>query len=265
MHRVLAFAVAASALLAARSAAAAPRWIDRAMTQPRLVFQGDAGIGVGHLGRAGAPSWNGPGLNLEGAIGVTDKVELGLRTGVRMSTEARAIQADAYGRTLWTETWGTGGSTMANPEARVRWSFYSGNVAEIGLDGRLYLPFETGTRIGGMIGVPFAIHASDFLRIDTGVYLPVAFTQDTFFALSLPGYFWFQPNEKLFLGPMVSVRFVDPGPGSGDAGLLLGFGLGYQVASAVDLKTWVLFPDVTESGGIRRFGGGFGVAFRIGE
>ena len=41
--------------------------------------------------------------------------------------------------------------------------------------------------------------------------------------------------------------------------------LGYQVASAVDLKTWFLFPDVTESGNIRRFGGGFGVAFRIGE
>ena len=208
--RALALAFAFATAFAAGSAAAAPRWIDRPMTLPRLVFQGDGGIGVGHVGQGPGPSMTGPALNLEGAIGVTDKVELGLRTGVRMNTEARALQADGYARTLWTETWGTGVSTVANPEARVRWTFYSGNVAEIGLDGRLTLPFETGTRIGGMIGVPFAIHAGDILRIDTGAYLPVMFTRDTFFALTVPAYFWFQPNEKLFLGPMASLRFVDP-------------------------------------------------------
>lgn len=262
----LAFALV---LAAPRLAEAAPRWVDRPMTLPRLVFQGDAGLGIGHTSydtRFGNQSFTGPGLNLEGAIGITDKVELGLRTGVRLTDDAKVAGADYYGRTLWTETYGVGGSTVANPEARVRWTFYAGDVAEIGLDGRLYLPFETGTRIGAMIGVPFAFHVSDFLRIDTGVYTPIVFYSDPYFALSVPAYFWFQTSERVFLGPMAALRYINPpGPGGGDTHLLLGFGLGVQVAQAVDLKTWFLLPDATEPGGIRSYGGGFGVGFRIGE
>jgi hypothetical protein len=248
------------------SAVAAPRWVDRAQTLPKFVFEGNAGLGVGHRSlRNGLGSLNGPGLNLEGAFGITDQVEVGLRTGIRMGNEARALQADYYGRTLWTETYGVGGSTVANPEARVRWNFYTGRVAEIGLDGRVYLPFESNTRFGAMVGVPFTFHVADFLRIDTGAYVPLVFYDDAFFAISVPAYFWFQATENFFIGPMASLRFVDPGPGPGDTAFLLGVGMGYQVASAVDLKWWFLMPDVNEGGGIRSFGGGFGVGFRIGE
>lgn len=258
--------VLALLLAFAGSAEAAPRWVDRAQTLPKLVFEGNAGLGIGHTSaRNGNGSLNGPGLNVEGAFGITDQVEVGLRTGIRMGNEARALQADYYGRTLWTETYGTGVSTVANPEARVRWNFYSGRVAEIGLDGRLYLPFESGTRIGAMIGVPFTFHVADFLRIDTGAYVPLVFYDDAFFAITVPAYFWFQATENFFIGPMASLRYLDPGPGPGDSAFLLGVGMGYQVASAVDLKWWFLMPNVNEGGGIRSFGGGFGVGFRIGE
>lgn len=249
-------------------AAAAERFIDRPMTLRRLVFAGDVGLGVGHA-RYRVPlrddeTVTGAGLNLEGALGVTDRLELGIRTGVRFGNDGRATGADYYGRTLWTETYGTFGDSVANPELRIRWVAYSGDVAEVGLDGRMFLPIESGSKLGMMFGVPLAFHVGDLLRIDTGAYVPVLFTDPAINGVSIPAYFWFQTSEKLWLGPMAQLRFIDPGPGEHDAHLLVGFGLGYQVASAVDLKTMVLFPTVDDDV-IRRAGIGFGAQFRIGE
>jgi hypothetical protein len=93
------------------------------------------------------------------------------------------------------------------------------------------------------------------------VYIPFVFYDPTFTALSIPAYFWFQATEKLWLGPMTGLRFIN----FEDGQLLIGFGLGYQVASAVDLKTMILFPQVNTNEGARSFGAGFGVQFRIGE
>lgn len=251
------------------SSDAAERWVDRPMTLHQLVFAGDVGLGVGHL-RYRRPIFNddysvtGAGLNLEGALGVTEKLELGFRTGIRFGADGKGTGADGYGRTLWTETYGVGASTVANPELRIRWVAYSGSVAEVGLDGRVFLPVETNTRFGMMFGVPLAFHVADFVRIDTGAYIPLVFNDRTFNGLVIPAYFWFQTSEKLWLGPMASLRFLDAGPGNHDASLLLGFGLGYQVASAVDLKTMILFPAATDDF-VRRFGAGFGVQFRIGD
>src|SRR5689334_13899939 len=135
---VVALGVLFAVVLTTSDANAAPRYVDRGITLPRLVFAGDAGIGIGH--RRGLDP-TGVGFNLEGAIGITDTVELGLRTGIRVgSFRQRAVAADSYGRTLWTETWGVRGDGVANPEARIRWAAYSGSVAEVGLDGRVFLP-----------------------------------------------------------------------------------------------------------------------------
>jgi hypothetical protein len=245
------------------NAGAAERWVDRPMTLHRLVFAGDVGLGIGHARRPG-PDAVGAGMNLEGALGVTERLELGFRTGLRFGNDGRATGADNYARTLWTETYGTGGDTVANPELRIRWVAYSGSVAEVGLDGRVFLPVEEFTSFGMMFGVPLAFHVSDLLRIDTGAYIPVILSDPTFHGFSIPGYFWFQTSEKLWLGPMASLRIIDPGLGGHDTSLLLGFGLGYQVANAVDLKTMILFPAVNDDI-VRRFGAGFGVQFRIGD
>jgi hypothetical protein len=275
-------ALAAAASLFAVTTGSAPsdaaeRWIDRPMTLHRLVFAGDVGLGIGHTSIDLRPladlNATGLGMNLEGALGVTERLELGLRTGIRFGDDGRFTGADYYARTLWTETYGTRADTVANPEFRVRWVAYSGSVAEVGLDGRIYMPVEDGTRFGMMFGVPLAFHATDFLRIDTGAYLPIVFRPPgacdgrascVFNGLSIPGYFWFQVSEKLWLGPMTQLRFIDEGVGDHDAHLLLGFGLGYQVANAVDLKTMILFPAVDDDR-FRRFGAGFGVQFRIGD
>ncbi len=251
------------------AAHAAPPWVERPQTLPRLVFAGNVGLGLGHV-RVPAPNRDlfGPGLNLEAALGVTDKLELGLRTGVRFGDDGRLAGADAYGRTLWTETYGTGVDVVANPELRIRWTAYRGDVVEVGLDGRAYMPVEDRARFGMMFGVPLTFHAGHVLRIDTGVYVPVVFYDPAFNAIAVPAYFWFQVTDRLWLGPMFSLRSIDPGRvPSRDRrfDLLLGFGLGYQVASMVDLKTMFFFPRINDDDGLRYFGAGFGVEFRINE
>jgi hypothetical protein len=262
----LALAPALALVGSARPAEAAPRYVDRSITLPRLVFQGDPGLGIAHLS-VGRNDFTGAGLNLEGAIGVTDSVELGLRTGLRLGDEARVLGADAFGRTLFTETYGVATDTLANPEFRVRWAAYSGRVAEIGLDGRVYLPFEPGSRFGVMFGVPMAFHIADLLRIDLGVYIPVITSDPTFVVISVPAYFWFQVSNKVWLGPMLGARHVAPGgPAPSHDDFLLGFGLGYQVSTSVDLKWMVFAPRVNGGDGDARvYGGGMGVAFRIGD
>ncbi|MDB4937863.1 MAG: hypothetical protein JWP87_4835 [Labilithrix sp.] len=249
-----------------RAASAAPPWVDRPITLPRLVFAGDAGLGIAHL-RFARRDFTGPGVNLEAAIGITDSVELGLRTGIRLGDDARALGADAYARTLFTETYGTATDPFANPELRVRWAAYSGRVVEVALDGRVYLPVEQGSKFGFMFGVPIAFHIADILRIDTGLYIPIVFNEPTTTVLSVPGYFWFQVSNKVWLGPMVGLRHIDPGgPAFSHDDFLLGFGLGYQVASSVDLKWMAFMPRVNaDRDEPRAFGAGMGVQFRIGE
>lgn len=259
---VLAAALVAAGSLVPRSSDAAERWVDRPMTLHRLVFAGDAGLGIGHYSGPG-PDATGPGLNLEGALGVTERLELGLRTGLRMGRDAKAVQADNYGRTLWTETYGTGHDTFANPELRVRWVAYSGSIAEVGLDGRVYMPVEDGTKFGVMFGVPLAFHLSDFVRIDTGLYIPTFFYDPVALGITIPGYFWFQISEKMFLGPMASARFFSIGNNRNFNDLLLGFGMGYQVLQSIDLKWWIQSPNIDD--GLHTFGAGFGAQFRIGE
>lgn len=98
--------LALAALALARPASAAPRWVDRSLTLPRLVFAGDAGFGVAHQ-RFVRSDTTGAGLNLEAALGITDAFEIGFRTGVRFGPDGKAVTADSFGRTLFTETYGT--------------------------------------------------------------------------------------------------------------------------------------------------------------
>lgn len=262
---LMAFFALGSLVALPRDAAAAPSWVDRPMTLPSLTFAGDVGFGVGHAS-ANAGSATGVGMNLEAGLGVTSSFELGLRTGARFGVDGRALSADAFGRTLWTETYGTSRDPFANPELRGRWAFFQSRVVEVGLDVRAYMPVEEGSAFGTMVGLPLAIHVGDLLRIDTGVYVPIIYARE-FVALTAPAYFWFQVSRSVWLGPMISLRHMDLGGPATDAtrtDLLLGFGLGYQVHRAVDLKWMLLAPRVND-GDVRTFGAGFGVQFRLGD
>src|SRR4051794_4361512 len=111
----LAFMVAA-----ASSARAAEPWVDRPSTLPQNVVSIDTGLGIATAPRPDlvANSYTGSGMNLEGAWGITDSFEVGLRTGLRFDVDGRNSNVDYYARTYDLQTYGTRTGNVADPEVR---------------------------------------------------------------------------------------------------------------------------------------------------
>jgi opacity protein-like surface antigen len=250
-RRLAVLAVTGASIFTGSTALAAPPWVERDITLPRHDWAFDFGLGLAH---ARDPDETAFGLNLEGAVGVTQDVELGFRSGVRFDDDARALRADEYGRLFDRQTFDTGGEVMANPEFRVRGALARGGAAEVALEGRAYLPIATGTRGGVMAGLPLQFHAGTSVRLDLGVYVPIIFYSDPYYAFSIPFDVWIQVTNKLWLGPMTGVRFNHISGDGSSTDFSLGFGLGYQIARALDFKTMLLFPHVNDNNA-----GGFGV------
>jgi hypothetical protein len=255
----LVFAVVFAAAPAAR---AAGPWVDRSITLPRHDWAFDFGLGIAHV-----PGTLGPGFNLEGAFGVTHAVQLGLRTGFRFNSAARAAEADIFGRPFDTETYGTGVDVVANPEFYVRGALIQGDVVELGLEGRVMSPFSQG--LGLMFGMPLVFHFGRVARLDTGVYVPVLFYDPTQSLVSFPLHLWLQLTHHFWLGPMSGVRVTatDNGPflrpfARSRTEVPLGFGLGYSATRAIDFKAMFLFEDVA-NGSAEWWGFGGGLQVRI--
>ena len=240
-------------------ASAAPPWVDRAITLPRHDWAFDVGLGIGHTG---APSATGVGLNVEGAVGLTRHLEIGLRTGFRFGDDGRATKADEYGRLFDRQTFGTNQSGVANPEFRIRGGLVEGEVVELGLEGRAALPFENNSRIGMMAGMPLAFHLGSSVRLDTGPYVPVTFYDPILLAVSVPLDVWIQASSRLWLGPMTGIRYYHQGTFE-HTDIALGFGLGYSITRAIDFKSMALMPGINHTEGARNFGIGAGIQLRI--
>jgi hypothetical protein len=251
--RIVGLSIFALTVVAAPAVRAAAPWVDREITLPRHDWAFDFGFGVAHVPRA-----LGPGFNLEGAYGVTRHLQLGLRTGFRFNDAARLGQADVYGRPFDTETYGTGIEVVANPEFYVRGELISGDVVELGLEGRVMSPFSQG--LGLMFGMPLAFHFGRAARLDTGVYVPVLFYDPTVSLVSFPFHLWLQLTHQLWLGPMTGIRATTTAGSRTE--VPLGFGLGYSVTHAIDFKTQFLFQDVA-NGAAERWGFGAGLQVRI--
>jgi hypothetical protein len=246
---------ATAVVLGSGSTAQATEYVNQPLTLSRGEWALDFGLGIAHLDTE-PEDFNGFGLNLELAGGLTSFLQLGLRTGVRLGRDGRASQADEFGRMFDTETYGTFHSTLADPEISVRWALVH-STAELGLEGRIYLPTEDGSVVGMMVAVPLLVHIGGVARLDTGVYVPIIFTDpDATTLVSIPFHLWFQASHEVYLGPITGVRFHDPG-----TSVPLGFGLGISLSYDVDLKTWLLFPNVKDS--TKYFGAGVGLQVRF--
>jgi hypothetical protein len=264
MGRRLGLALAGFAVTAsvAGRAHAAPEWVDRPMTLPAGDFAFDVGLGVGHI--PGRPDDTNAGFNLEGAVGITSRVELGVRTGVRFGDGYdRSIQPDFYGRLFDRQTFDLGDAVVSNPEIRVVGALVRESIVELGLEGRVVIPFADNTGAGLLFGVPLAFHLGGIVRIDTGAYLPVIFPprRDDEVGLNLPLDVWIQAASRFWLGPMTGLQFNAIGTDHGSTNVSLGIGLGYQITHAIDFKGSFLFPDLNDDS--RVFGFGVGLQFRI--
>jgi hypothetical protein len=254
-------AFAATASLAAR-AQAAPEWVDRPLTLPAGDFAFDVGLGVGHI--PGRPEDTNAGFNLEGAVGITSRVELGVRAGIRFGDGYdRSIQPDYYGRLFDRQTFDEGDAVVANPEVRIVGAIVRESIVEVGLEGRVVIPFADGTGAGLLFGVPLAFHLGSIVRLDTGAYLPVTFPprDDDQVGLNLPLDVWIQAGSRFWLGPMTGLQFGAIGTHHGFTEVSLGIGIGYQITRAIDFKGSFLFPEINDDS--RVFGFGVGLQFRV--
>jgi hypothetical protein len=247
--------------LAAREVHAAPPWVDRPLTLPGGDWAFDVGLGVGHV--PGPRDDTGVGVNAEMAVGLTSRVELGVRTGIRFGDDfERAISGDYYARTFDRQTFDEGADPFANPEVRIRGALVRDDVFELALEGRLVVPFASGTDAGMLFGVPMAFHLGSRVRLDVGAYVPVVFfPHDATVGIHLPADLWIQITRSLWLGPMSGVAFERVGRRDGSTDVSLGFGLGYSITHYLDFKALFLFPTINDES--RVFGGGAGIEVRI--
>ena len=263
-NREMRFTGAAAAVLLVSTWAGAARadapWLYRGVVLPHGEVAVDLGLGIGHQPDPNDDGITGLGMNLALSAGVAPGLELGVRTGLRLDSGGQATQADGYGRPFDTETYGTGGDTVANPELHLTWSVARGRAGELGFELAAYIPIENGTSFGMLFGLPVILRAG-VLRIDTGVYVPVIFSNPTQSVVSVPFHFWIQATRTLWFGPLIGLRVYN---NNGGQQIPLGFGLGSAINPFVDLRAWFLFPDINQNEGSRSFGAGVGLQFRFG-
>jgi hypothetical protein len=263
---VVASLLVAACLLAVEGEAhAAPPWVDRHLTLPGGDWAFDFGAGLAHVAPADV---TGVGVNIEMAVGLTNRVELGVRTGLRLGDPvSRGVEADNYGRLFDRQYFDGADGVLANPELRVRGALVRDEVFELALEGRLVAPVE-GNTAGLLFGVPMMFHFGGRVRLDMGAYVPVVIggnppPPNTRVDIRLPIDVWIQVTNRLWLGPMTGLEFSNVGRNASRADLSLGFGLGYQITHYLDFKTMLLFPAVTDTNPGPEFGVGAGVQIRI--
>jgi hypothetical protein len=260
-------ALALAPLAHVRVAQAAPPWVDRALTLPAGDWSFDVGLGVGQVpGNPNDTGDTGAGVNAEMAVGLTNRVELGLRTGIRFDDEfERSINADDYGRLFDRQTLGPdveGDAVLANPEVRVRGALVREPIVEVALEGRFVVPFADGSNAGALFGMPLAFHLGPRVRLDVGLYVPIAFLpHDAVVGLHVPIDVWIQATRRLWLGPMTGVAIDQVGRDDSSSNVSLGMGLGYAITYYLDFKAMLLFPTLNNDS--RVFGGGAGIQVRI--
>ena len=249
--------VVAAALLALGGTAHAARpFIHRDLVLPRNDVALDLGLGIGHAPAPPGPSQTGLGMNLALSAGLGNGVEIGARTGFRLNDEGQYTQADGYGRAFDTETYGTAGDRVANPELHVRWAMARGPSAELGFELRAIIPIESGSHFGMVLGLPVAL-GTGILRLDTGIYVPIIFQPNTLTIISVPAHLCIQVSPTVWLGPLFGIRVYNWNGGSSTQ-YPFGLGIGSMLSSNLDLRAWFLFPNLDRND---VYGGG--IAFQI--
>lgn len=245
-------AVASFALFA--GPAQAQSWTARRLVLPRGGTSLDLGFALDVLPRGDAPHRPiGTGLNLEVAHGIANDLELGLRFGFRFDHEGRWAKTDHRARLYDNETYEDAGTVLADPELRLRWGLVRGSVLELGFEGRVVFPFAG--HFVAMPAVPLRLHLGA-VRIDSGVYIPIIFANETTTVVSIPLQLWIQASSSLWLGPIFGLRAHEH-----HRAYPVGFGIGTYVSQRADLRFQFLIPDVESRPATISFG--LALGFRL--
>jgi len=270
-------AMTAGAITAAWSgpAAADKPFVDRPLTLPILHMSADAGIGFGQFQSTSTDAAGivhptgmhvGWGSNVDGAVGLPFLGEVGVRFGFRFGQDGVAAGwgagADHFARLFDPIIESPGRDPFANPEIRLRGSLLDLEVVQLGLETRAVLPIADGSDFVLTPGVPVRIHLPTLARIDTGVWLPIAFTSKTGFTVDIPAQLFFQVGSAFF-GPLTGFRYNDPGVGDNNVEVPAGLGGGYTLGGILDLKVQVRTERINDSNWTQYIGGGVGAGLRL--
>ncbi len=269
----LAAAVATTFVASAGDARAEVPWVERPLSLKTLHAQIQAGVGFGQYPAIGGQKF-GTGSNLEAALGLPFFGELSVRTGLGFGDAGRFSRADYYARLFDHETANAGNDAWANPEIRLRGTIVDLEVFAIGLESRFVAPLATGTNFSVAPGVPIMIRVPKLLRIDTGVFVPIAFNDQTEYTISIPAQLWIQVKDAFF-GPMTGIRFNRVATTTIDlAGakststttrtdIPAGIGGGYTIGGMLDLKAQIYMLRINDADWSKTIGGGIGVGLLI--
>jgi hypothetical protein len=281
-RNLVGLAIGAAGMSLARAAAADAPFVDRPLTLPPLHFSADAGLGFGQGPVPYAADTQGPfdtrtklgwGSSLEAAVGLPFLGEIGVRVGVRFGDDGVnagwGLGADHFARLFDPVLDEPGGSTVTNPEIRLRGTILNAEILELGLEMRVIVPTADGSDLELTPGVPIRVHLPGFLRIDTGVWLPIEFDAATSYSVDIPAQLFFQAGDAFF-GPMTGFRYNHPGGGvdsSTDVPAGLGGGYSFDWAGPgsgmLDLKVQVRTERINDRDWTRYIGGGVGVGLRL--
>jgi hypothetical protein len=279
----------ALALVIGRGAMAAGPFVDAPLTLPPLHFSADVGVGFGTFQNYG-PSPSNPdnppvllggtqlgwGTNLEAAVGLPVVGEVGLRIGYRFGSAISGNEettvpagalanADHFARLFDPISSEPGLSSFANPEIRLRDTLFNLKAVEIGLETRVIIPTGDGSVFAVTPGIPLRIHLQNFLRIDTGLYLPIAFFSDASYSLDIPVQAFFQWGDA-FVGPMTGIRYnvLDLPGAANTVDIPLGIGGGYTLGRWIDLKAQIRVERINDANWASQFlGGAVGAGLRL--
>lgn len=282
-----AFAAVALPSTTARAQEEETRWVDRKMSLPPLVIAIDGGLGLGHwdggttaqVNTAGltpqqiaalpvvANSGTGLGFNAEGSIGIIEHLTVGARViGLNFSQDSKISEASGYASAFDLQNvfpLFSGGDTFNNPALWGRYQFVDMPNVEVGVEARIFVPFNDGTRFGLMGGVPVSIHLPGSFRLDTGGYLALGAYDPILFYFHVPAQAWFNVTDKLFLGPITGLN-VASFANNTVTSINLGFGVGYTVLPQMDIKVLPIYwPGINNDNGVSNFGMSAGVEYRI--
>jgi hypothetical protein len=210
------------------------------------------------------------GTNLEAAVGLPVVGELGLRIGARFGSDGAnagsGLGADHFARLFDPIVSEPGLDSFANPEVRLRGTLFDLSAVQLGLETRFIIPTANGAVFALTPGIPLRVHVPGFLRVDTGVWMPIAFFPTAAYTVDIPAQAYFAVGNAFF-GPATGVRFNVPNvPGaSNTVDVPLGVAGGYTLLGGrLDLKAQVRTERLNDSNWATQYlGAGIGVGLRM--
>ena len=248
--------------------AAADRWIDRPLVLPAYQASIDVAAAYGRCdacASASAPStraidaaWA---STMETAIGLPILFELGARFAVRYGASGGAAQSDRYAHLFDAVATDRGGGRVANPELYLRGAVFDFDGAQVAIFTSATFASATGSRFALTPAIEARAPLAGIVRLDTGVYFPIAWHQPKDFAVEIPLRAFAQIGPA-FIGPITGVRFVKDGAGA-NPWIMLGAGGGVTLGARVDLKAQIVAEHVNDPDAGHAFGASLGLGLRV--